>query len=647
MNKNKYLGDSMEGRKSNDNKYILAFLLSLFALLIMRNAWICDDAYITFRTIDNILNGYGPNWNIAERVQAYTHPLWMFLNIIPYAIIGHIYFSCLIVSILFSVLAVGWFAFKIADNGWIAAFGIAALSTSFAFVDYATSGLENPLTFFLLALFLYVYLKKEINLKNLFILSFLTSLVLLNRMDVVLLLLPAMVYSFWKLRSWKTLFLVLVALSPFFLWEIFSLFYYGFLFPNTAYAKLSTGLSMLSQVKQGMAYLINFIGVDLPAALVILTALIFTIMKRDKKTLTLALGLIIMLLYIIRIGGCFMAGRHFTAPLFLSVILLAYLCEILPKKTPVVLLAAMIILGISMTHSPINFKTYGDPDQEPIFFNSKIANESAFYRSTNSLIYYDCTADFWPSHVWARDGFKAGQGKDPVCIYETIGMIGFYAGPDIHIIDKYALCDPLLARLPVSLSTNPRIGHFRRMIPPGYKETLESNKNKIAEKVIAEYYDKLKIITRDELFSWARIKEIIKFNLGRYDYLIDEYSKPHLMKVTLSNINSPKEENLSWKALGNLIIDTTGLEVDLDSVYYNSRIEISHDNNDIYILDFVLDDSVVASYISSHLDIEHDGLMVLTIDVPDDAVRSGYDKIRIYPSEGDARYCVGHLRILD
>ena len=33
-----------------------------------------------------------------------------------------------------------------------------------------------------------------------------------------------------------------LGLSPLIAWELFSLFYYGFLFPNTAFAKLNTGL---------------------------------------------------------------------------------------------------------------------------------------------------------------------------------------------------------------------------------------------------------------------------------------------------------------------------------------------------------------------------------------------------------------------
>ena len=49
------------------------------AVVVARSAWLMDDAFITFRTIDNFVHGYGLTWNTTERVQAYTNPLWMFL----------------------------------------------------------------------------------------------------------------------------------------------------------------------------------------------------------------------------------------------------------------------------------------------------------------------------------------------------------------------------------------------------------------------------------------------------------------------------------------------------------------------------------------------------------------------------------------
>ncbi len=72
-------------------RFLLNFILPIAAVLfytylLIRTAWLCDDAYISYRVVDNFVNGYGLKWNISERVQAYTHPLWLFLNIIAYSL---------------------------------------------------------------------------------------------------------------------------------------------------------------------------------------------------------------------------------------------------------------------------------------------------------------------------------------------------------------------------------------------------------------------------------------------------------------------------------------------------------------------------------------------------------------------------------
>ena len=64
--------------------YYTSLAISAMATLsavYLANAWVCDDAYITFRSIDNLVNGLGPVWNAGERVQAFTHPLWFLLRI--------------------------------------------------------------------------------------------------------------------------------------------------------------------------------------------------------------------------------------------------------------------------------------------------------------------------------------------------------------------------------------------------------------------------------------------------------------------------------------------------------------------------------------------------------------------------------------
>src|SRR5262249_5814323 len=68
-------------------RVIWLYVATAFCVLaIGRAAWLSDDAYITLRTIDNVWNGYGLRWNVVERVQAYTHPLWMLLLAAAYGI---------------------------------------------------------------------------------------------------------------------------------------------------------------------------------------------------------------------------------------------------------------------------------------------------------------------------------------------------------------------------------------------------------------------------------------------------------------------------------------------------------------------------------------------------------------------------------
>ena len=37
--------------------------------VVIAQAWVSDDAFITFRVIDNFVNGHGLRWNVDERVE--------------------------------------------------------------------------------------------------------------------------------------------------------------------------------------------------------------------------------------------------------------------------------------------------------------------------------------------------------------------------------------------------------------------------------------------------------------------------------------------------------------------------------------------------------------------------------------------------
>ncbi len=126
----------------------LTMLVLLFLVVLIRTAFVCGDSYISFRTTDNLVNGYGLRWNISERVQAFTNPLWTFIISGFYYFTRDIYATVINTSIFLSLLTYYLVAFKIARTGFAAILALVALVFSKAFVDFSTSGLENPLTHF-------------------------------------------------------------------------------------------------------------------------------------------------------------------------------------------------------------------------------------------------------------------------------------------------------------------------------------------------------------------------------------------------------------------------------------------------------------------------------------------------------------------
>jgi len=231
--------------KEQSSNLTSIIFISFFIYIILINVWVTEDAYITFRVLDNFINGYGLRWNVTERVQAYTNPLWLLIHIPFYFITHEIYLTTIFISLFFSTVA-----FVIAINtfnrsaGFTFAFLLTPLILSRAFTEYATSGLENPLTFFFLALFCYLIVKREYFSLYvwLFSLALIAGLSAFNRLDTIIFYFPILVFLTFRHLSVRTLFVISLGFLPLFLWLLFSLFYYGFLFPNTAYSKVFTNI---------------------------------------------------------------------------------------------------------------------------------------------------------------------------------------------------------------------------------------------------------------------------------------------------------------------------------------------------------------------------------------------------------------------
>lgn len=636
-----YSDDKLQGH------FLILFFISFYVIVVLRNAWVSDDAYIAFRVVDNFVNGFGLRWNVVERVQAYSNPLWLILMIPSYWIIGQMYFAALSLSFLFLLGTMFWYAFKISESWAATCLGIFILTLSKTFIDFSTSGLENPLIYFLLAVGLFLFLRRETNETDFFLLCLVAGLASVNRLDSILMYIPMLLYSFWKIKNKRAVLLLAAGFSPLILWEMFSLFYYGFPFPNTAYVKLGSGISTARYLGQGFYYYLNALKNDPLAMMVIGLALVMPIMLKQKKAMMVSLGIFLTLLYILRIGGCFMALRHFAAPFFCSVVLLTQLAVRLKPGHLFVIGVVLVILTMKSDFSPLSTGSNERSKDKPIFQINSIDDERRFYFENTGLINFDKNAAIWPAHPWAYDGLTlASKGKKVIAL-GSIGMEGYFAGPKVFIIDKNALADPLLARIHLKCDKNFFPGHLPRFLPYGYEETIRTGRNVLTDRKVAKYYDRLSFITRGPLFSIRRLMEIVKFNFGAYEYLIKDYDNTKTIKVKLADINIPRSPETAWNDSDNYIIDRRGIEIYLDSLYRSERMELSYDNNDQYRVEF-FNDSLMIGWHEIPLEyIGVDGLRVIEFGVPERATEEGYNQIKIYPVDGDDMYSVGHVRLID
>jgi arabinofuranosyltransferase len=621
---------------------ILATSLILLCLvLVIRRAWVSDDAFITFRTADNLVHGYGPTWNVDERVQTFTHPLWMFMLAAANAITHEFYFTSLGLMVALTALALLLYSQLSVNPGTGTLLGLFILACSNAFIDFSTSGLDNALTHVLLIGFYAFFLSLPASPKKIFLLSLTTAFIGLNRLDATLLVAPALLFSLVELRSLHAFKPLVLGLIPIILWELFSLFYYGFLFPNTAYAKLDTGIPLLSLIQQGYAYLLNSLLFDPVTLMAVLAAVCLGVMARRWKLLVIVAGIVLNLVYVVRVGGDFMTGRFLTGVLVCAVILIGQIdFSDLDAHLFFLPFAAVFILGLA---APLPSFELSDPryPSNPVDIRG-IADERQYYQPETSLAVYTRGRDYTAQN-WYQEGLKARGNHEKVTLVNSIGMYGLAAGPGVHIIDPPALADPLLARLPAR-GGGWRIGHFDREIPIGYWETLQTGVNQIEEPNLAAYYEVLRLITRGPLWDGNRLLEIWYLNTGKYDDLLD-CAQCIPGSIHLSSLAQPKQAGAPWN-FHTVKLDGDGIDVKMGRTTCAATLDISLDNNDDYELTFMKGTQVVGNYPVQKITLPNGGLQVYAVPVPQTAVQAGYDVIHVAPVSGDGSYSIGHLILI-
>ena len=519
-------------------------------LWMLMNGWVSDDAYITFRVVDNFVQGFGLRWNIAERVQVFTHPLWMFLHIPFYFFFRHIFAITLLLSWTCSIGAVALTlkTFKRRPLDAVLLL-LLPLVISKPMIEYSSSGLENPLTFLLFAAFGY-RLARPADTYFWLWMSLLPALSMLNRLDTAVLYAPITLFLVWQVRGQAKWGQIVAGALPVVLWEIFSLIYYGFPFPNTKYAKLNTGITASAYAEQGLLYIFELWRTDAVSIVLLVFGLgsaLHYLLSRSHSSRhdvkaplssvpvgAVVTGVLFYLAYIVRVGGDFMSGRFLSLPIFVAIWLLfatfsGFSLSASPRRrlTSSQARAAWLVAWALLKFFSLVAAKDFRPDYREYRETYGIADERRYYKDDSTLMAPDgrIRTDFnWDSVVLVESRLYVSAEPTRPFSYKNIGAFVFYAHrPSWHVVDLFGLAEPLLARLPTIDSERWRIGHFERRFPDGFMQAVQNGDTSGMQPDLARYTEALLRVTRGPLFDRERWADIVAFSLGRHDELLRRY----------------------------------------------------------------------------------------------------------------------------
>ena len=516
----KVLGEKAHRLNKQKDKLLTLFRwLAVVAVLVVgfRLAWLSDDALITLRTALNITHGWGPGFNATESVQAYTHPLWFLLWVLIGVTTDQWVWGILLAGIFMTAGAVGILAWRTESIARIILL-TGMLIFSNGFIEYSTSGLENPMGYLSVALAFALSVSivagKSMRWWLLPLLTGLTfAAVFLTRFDLILLILPVgLLLVVNQRKSMRTLIVAAVAfLTPVIIWFSWSWVTYHTLFPNTFAAKRNVAIPQIELAVQGFRYFYISFEHD-PVILILLTLGIFAgFIFGSLLVRAWTLGIVIYFIYVLSIGGDFMASRFMAIPALISALILASIPirgrEVSPDRDPLVMPGVSVViltflaLGANLSGStPTALANYQSQRWEfEQNTNAGVADERGWYiesdKSLKGLLDRLSLAYIHPDIVpltynngidrSLREISKAAQNwpvndggftnpSEVGAFCGGLGFVGIATGPITHLVDFCALTDRFLAQQPFT-PREPfawRVGHLERAIPEGYLDAL-------------------------------------------------------------------------------------------------------------------------------------------------------------------------------
>ena len=200
------------------------------------------------------------------------------------------------------------------------------------------------------------------------------------------------------------------------------------------------------------------------------------------------------------------------------------------------------------------------------------------------------------------------------------------------------------------------MGHYSRVIPAGYTDTLLFGDNRIVDERLAQYYDKLSLITRGDLWDSKRLSAIWNMTWGSYgdpkeygDYADprSDYGHPAPSHFRMDDLAPGDSVPPDVRVQGLFELRHGGIQFHIGRITHASSIEVTLVPIRQYDFMYSNKDQVLANRRIAPPKIPGAGSITEVIEVPPEAASRGYDAFTVYPMVNDGSQKIGHPRLIE
>jgi arabinofuranosyltransferase len=457
--------------------------------------WTDDSAFVGFRVVDQIAHGHGPVFNVGERVEAFSSPLWLAILWLGNGVLGlGIEWFSVVVGLLLSVGGLGaacaaslLLCNRAGDRDRPGHTMLPLGALVFALLPgvwpFFTSGLDTGLSFaWLGASFLCLVLVHRgersgaaMSRRRLLLVAVLVGIGPLVQVDFVVFSIAfvvALVAVVPRDRAPRPLALAAAAFALPLAYELYRMGYYAALIPNADVAREPGG----AYPSQGVRYLWDLVGtywLFVPLAALLALALLERqrggAPSRGGRVLVAApvVAGVAHALFVVKVGGDYMHARLLLPALF--AILSPVAMVSVPKRRAGMALAAVtcvwaVVCALALrdpygaagtgsngivderaaavhsggaSHDPVTAAEHGAAAQQ----GAAVARRAA---AGERVITFAGPNSGDPV---ADTPARAGLPVPVVAAVEAAGVFGYSAGVDAWVVDRRGLADPLAARI--------------------------------------------------------------------------------------------------------------------------------------------------------------------------------------------------------